>query len=97
MEKYVSLWLKQSPRASFDQFTKAIKRCGYQQRQVDRALFYKHSTTAKIAIFIAYVDDIILTDGVGKLKVFKKFLAREFEIEDLGALRYFFRCGVCEV
>ena len=53
-------------------------------------MFYKHSTTSKIVILIAYVDDIILTgNDAGELEVLKKFLARKFEIKDLGALRYF--------
>ena len=68
-----------------------MKWCGYLQSQADHTLFYKHSTMGKIAILIVHVDDIILTcDDVGELKVLKKFLARKFEIKDLGALRYFF-------
>ncbi|RVW75417.1 Retrovirus-related Pol polyprotein from transposon RE1 [Vitis vinifera] len=64
---------------------------GAGKSQADHTLFYKHSTMGKIAILIVYVDDIILTcDDVGELKVLKKFLARKFEIKDLGALRYFF-------
>ena len=36
------------------------------------------------------MDDIILTgNDAGELEVLKKFLARKFEIKDLGALRYF--------
>ena len=36
------------------------------------------------------MDDIILTSNdAGELEVLKKFLARKFEIKDLGALRYF--------
>ena len=53
-------------------------------------LFYKHPNMGKIAILIVYVDDIILTsDDGGELQVLKKFLAREFEIKDLGPLQYF--------
>ena len=74
--------LNQSPRAWFDRFTKAVKRCGYQQSQADHTLFYKHSTMGKIAILIVYVDDIILTgNDAEELKALKKFLAREFEIK----------------
>ena len=54
-------------------------------------MFYKHSTIGKIAILIVHVDGIILIGkDAGKLEVLKNFLAREFEIKDLGALRYFF-------
>ncbi|RVW20087.1 hypothetical protein CK203_116498 [Vitis vinifera] len=34
---------------------------GVGKSQADHTLFYKHSTTGKIAILIVYVDDIILT------------------------------------
>lgn len=48
-------------------------------------MFHKHSITGKIVILIVYVDDIIFTgDDEGKLKVLKKFHAREFEVKDLG-------------
>ncbi|RVW39094.1 Retrovirus-related Pol polyprotein from transposon RE1 [Vitis vinifera] len=50
----------------------------------------KHSKEGEMTLFIVYVDDIIITGddevGIGNLK---KLLAREFEIKDLGQLRYF--------
>ncbi|RVW94062.1 Retrovirus-related Pol polyprotein from transposon RE1 [Vitis vinifera] len=53
-------------------------------------LFIKHSKKGEMTLFIVYVDDIIITgddeEGIGNLK---KLLAREFEIKDLGQLRYF--------
>ena len=43
-----------------------------------------------MAVLIVYVDDIILTgDDDSELEKLKKFLAQEFEIRDLGALKYF--------
>lgn len=39
--------LKQSPRAWFDRFSKAIKRFGYKQGQADHTLFVKHSEVRK--------------------------------------------------
>ena len=53
--------LKQSPRAWFDRFTKAVKKHGYSQGQADHTLFTKFSRNGKIAILIVYVDDIIVT------------------------------------
>lgn len=82
--------LKQSPRAWFERFTQSIKRQGYVQAQSDHTMFIKHSDDGKIAILIVYVDDIILTgDNVTKMDRLKKSLALEFEIKDLGSLRYF--------
>ncbi|XP_048139417.1 uncharacterized mitochondrial protein AtMg00810-like [Rhodamnia argentea] len=62
---------------------------GYKQSNADHTLFVKKSG-AKISILIVYVDDIVVTgndnDEIGRLK---KFLGQEFEIKDLGKLRYF--------
>ena len=82
--------LKQSPRAWFERFGKAVKKFGYCQSQADHTLFYKHLIQGKIAILIVYVDDIILTgsDSI-ELGELKKRLADEFEIKDLGNLKYF--------
>lgn len=53
--------LKQSPRAWFDRFTKAIKRFDYIQCQTDHTLFVRHSTSGIITVLIVYVDDMIVT------------------------------------
>ena len=82
--------LKQSPRAWFDKFTKFVKKLGFIQGQANHTLFFKHSTTSRIAILIVYVDDIILTrDDNEEREELKKTLENEFEIKDLGQLRYF--------
>jgi hypothetical protein len=82
--------LKQSPRAWFDRFTKTIVQNGYSQCQADHTLFIKSSPENKKAILIVYVDDIILTgDYREELVKLKTLLAKEFEIKDLGYLRYF--------
>ena len=82
--------LKQSPRAWFDRFTKVLKLDGYTQSQADHTMFVKHSTSNKVVILIVYVDDIVVTgnheEEIRRLKV---LLSREFEIKDLGSLRYF--------
>ena len=53
-------------------------------------MFYKHSNEGKVAILIVYVDDIVLTgDDCNELEKLKGKLAEEFEIKDLGALKYF--------
>ena len=87
--------LKQSPRAWFDCFTKAIKRFGYSQCQSNHTLFVKHTTEGRTVIIIIYVDDIILIgdheEEIGKLN---SFLAHEFEIKDLGNLKKFLRMEI---
>ncbi|RVW18846.1 Retrovirus-related Pol polyprotein from transposon RE1 [Vitis vinifera] len=82
--------LKKSPRAWFERFTQFVKNQGYVQAQSDHTMFIKHSNDGKIAILIVYVDDIILIgDHVTEMDRLKKSLALEFEIKDLGSLRYF--------
>ncbi|XP_031267041.1 pentatricopeptide repeat-containing protein At1g62910-like [Pistacia vera] len=81
--------LKQSPRAWFEKFTKAVKRFGFTRGQTDHTLFLKTSV-GKITILIVYVDDIIITrDSFEEMKAVKKVLAWDFELKHLGQLRCF--------
>ncbi|KAK3000201.1 hypothetical protein RJ639_023484 [Escallonia herrerae] len=53
-------------------------------------MFTRHSTDGKIAILIVYVDDIILTgNDITEMERLKQCLASEFEIKDLGSLKFF--------
>ncbi|CAN1132933.1 Retrovirus-related Pol polyprotein from transposon TNT 1-94 [Linum perenne] len=82
--------LKQSPRAWFDRFTKAVKSADYYQCQTDHTMFIKCTKSGKRAILIVYVDDIIITgDALDEIQKLKKYLATEFELKDLGELKYF--------
>ena len=82
--------LKQSPRAWFDRFTQFVKRQDYKQSQSDHTLFIKHSNDGKMSILIVYVDDIILTgNDLKEMETLKMKLATEFEVKDLGEMRYF--------
>ncbi|KAJ7954112.1 Retrovirus-related Pol polyprotein from transposon TNT 1-94 [Quillaja saponaria] len=81
--------LKQSPRAWFDRFRKAMLSFGYQQSNADHTMFVKHCH-GRITILIVYVDDIVVTgDNPIEVSKLKNHLAREFEIKDLGKLSYF--------
>ncbi|KAK2450461.1 putative mitochondrial protein [Trifolium repens] len=83
-------WHKQSPRAWFEKFTQSMKKQGYIQGQADHTLFTKFSPHGKIAILIVYVDDIVLTgDDIVEMAKVKEKLAVDFEIKDLGSMRYF--------
>nr|CAN61071.1 hypothetical protein VITISV_006592 [Vitis vinifera] len=78
------------PSAWFDCFTKIVKRFGYSQCQSDHTLFVKRTIEERIVIIIVYVDDIILIgDHVEEIGKLKSFLTHEFEIKDLGNLKYF--------
>nr|KYP47675.1 Retrovirus-related Pol polyprotein from transposon TNT 1-94 [Cajanus cajan]KYP47687.1 Retrovirus-related Pol polyprotein from transposon TNT 1-94 [Cajanus cajan] len=69
--------LKQSPRAWFGRFTKAIVSLGYRQSQRDHTLFIKHSSTGKLTLLLVYVDDMIIAgdDETEKLALKEKLTA----------------------
>ncbi|RVX02276.1 Retrovirus-related Pol polyprotein from transposon RE1 [Vitis vinifera] len=82
--------LKQSPRAWFGRFAKVMKESGYKQSQGDHTLFIKHSAAGGVITLLVYVDDIIMTGNDEREKhEVKQRLAIEFEIKELGKLKYF--------
>src|SRR4051812_23332592 len=80
---------KQSLRAWFDRFRRAMCKAGYKQSNGDHTMFYKHEN-GRITILTVYVDDIIITgDDKKKIRMLKYYLAEEFEVKDMGELKYF--------
>ncbi|KAJ0778869.1 putative RNA-directed DNA polymerase [Helianthus annuus] len=81
--------LKQSPRAWFGRFSSVMGEFGMVRSAYDHSVFFRHHQGQRI-ILVVYVDDIIITgddeDGITKLK---QFLQSQFQISDLGRLRYF--------
>ena len=81
--------LKQSPRAWFGRFTSFMKSIGYKQSNSDHTLFLKHNKE-QIITLIVYVDDMIVTrKDFEERKTLQEHLAHEFEMKDLGELKYF--------
>jgi len=93
--KVCKLWkslygLKQSPRAWFERLTRVVKKEGFTQCQSDHTMFVKHSLEGKVTLFIIYVDDTVITgDDHNQINHLKSFLAREFEVKNLGQLKCF--------
>ena len=57
---------------------------------MNHTLFFKHNENGKITIHIVYIDDIIITgDALNEMGKLKSTLVGEFEINDLGNLKYF--------
>ena len=81
--------LKQSPWAWFGRFMRAMVKRDYRQSLSDHTLFIKHSHQGKITALIVYVDDVVVSgDDQEEIIGLKAYLAREFEIKDLGKLWY---------
>jgi hypothetical protein len=81
--------LKQSPRAWFDRIKRVVCGMGYGQYNGDHTVFYRHSNR-KITILVVFVDDIIITRyDQEEIKRLKECLSKEFEVKDLGNLKYF--------
>ncbi|XP_072062323.1 uncharacterized protein [Arachis hypogaea] len=81
--------LKQSPRAWFGRFTKSMKAFGYNQSNTDHTLFLKKQH-GKITALIVYVDDMVVTgNDPEERKALQSYLFKEFEMKDLGPLKFF--------
>lgn len=81
--------LKQSPRAWFGRFSKFMRKIGYKQSDADHTLFVK-SYGDKVTALIVYVDDMVVTgNDPDEINTLQGLLSREFELKDLGDLRYF--------
>ncbi|GJU45337.1 putative ribonuclease H-like domain-containing protein [Tanacetum coccineum] len=86
--------LKHSPRAWFGKFTLAMKHYGFKQSNSDHTLFLKQRGNL-ITCLIIYVDDmIIIGNDKEKITKLKKNLFTEFEMKDLGRLKYFLKIEV---
>ena len=81
--------LKQSPRAWFGRFSTFMKKIGYKQSDADHTLFVKAGDRTVTAL-IVYVDDMVVTGNDSEeIKRLQTLLATEFELKDLGHLKYF--------
>ena len=63
----------------------------YKQNQGDHTLFVRQSATRGVTTLLVYVDDIVVTrDDVEGMEKLRKCLIKDFEIKELGRLKYFF-------
>jgi hypothetical protein len=82
--------LKQSPRAWFGRLTTVMIALGYRQSQGDHSLFIRHSKSGGVTALLVYVDDMIVTgNDTLEMHNLKLHLLKEFDIKELGRLKYF--------
>ncbi|PNX79231.1 pentatricopeptide repeat-containing protein mitochondrial-like [Trifolium pratense] len=68
---------------------KGVKKYGFKQAMADHTLFYKRVGT-DITLLIVYDDDMIVTgSNLHEIGELRDYLAMEFEMKDLGDLKYF--------
>ncbi|KAM0043888.1 putative RNA-directed DNA polymerase [Helianthus debilis subsp. tardiflorus] len=81
--------LKQAPRAWFNRIENYFKREGFKKSSYDHTLFIK-TVWEKIIIVSLYVDDLIYAgNDITMCESFKQSIQREFEMTDLGQMRFF--------
>lgn len=82
--------LKQAPRAWFSRIEAHFISEGFQRCDSEQTLFTKRSKEGKIIIVSIYVDDLIFTgDDETMMSEFKNSMLREFDMTDLGKMRFF--------
>ena len=87
--KKVLYGLKQSPRAWFGRLSTYMRKLGYKQSDADHTLFIKQKLE-KVSALIVYVDDMVVTvNDPSEITALQRKLAAEFELKDLGNLKYF--------
>ena len=80
--------LKQAPRAWYTRIDSYFTGLGFAKSEVDPNL-YQIVVEGKLLIILLYVDDLILIGDELLIHSCKAYLAKEFEMKDLGLLHYF--------
>ncbi|KAF5754617.1 putative RNA-directed DNA polymerase [Helianthus annuus] len=81
--------LKQAPRKWNEKLTSVIVNMGFVQSLCDHSLFILNKGDI-VVILLVYVDDIVITgNNSSEIMTVKKCLSDNFQIKDLGLLKYF--------
>jgi transposase InsO family protein len=80
--------LKQAPRAWYNRIDTYLIKSGFNRSQNEPTLYTKTDQHGKILIVCLYVDDMIYTGNL-ELTDFKHAMQSEFEMTDLGIMKYF--------
>ena len=80
--------LKQAPRAWYNRIDTYLIKSGFSRSQNEPTLYTKRDQHGKILIVCLYVDSMIYIGNL-ELKDFKHAMQSEFEMTDLGIMKYF--------
>jgi hypothetical protein len=80
--------LKQAPHSWYTRIDNYFIGLGFTKSEADANL-YQIVVEGKILIIVLYVDDLILIGDEQLIHSCKEYLAKEFEMKDLGLLHYF--------
>jgi hypothetical protein len=80
--------LKKAPRAWYSRIDSYLTQNGFQRSECEPTLYIKENQQGNMLIVFLYVDDLIFTGDFG-IEEFKSVMKDEFEMTDLGLMRYF--------
>ncbi|CAL2262875.1 unnamed protein product [Prunus armeniaca] len=82
--------LKQAPRAWYNRIEAYFAKEGFEKCLCEHTLFIKSGGKGKLLIVSLYVDDLIFTgNDEDMFKSFKESMKKEFDMSDLGRMKYF--------
>jgi hypothetical protein len=80
--------LKQAPKAWYRHLDLYLTQNGFQRNECEPTLYIKGNEQGNMLIVFLYVDYLIFTSDFG-IEEFKSVMKDEFEMTDLGLMRYF--------
>ena len=80
--------LKQAPIAWYSRIDSYFQSHGFSKCSSEPTLYIKVNNQGKVLIVWLYVDDLIFTRNVS-IELFKSTMKKEFEMTDLGLMKYF--------
>ena len=90
--------LKQAPRAWYSRIEAYFMKEGFEKCDYEHTLFIKTSKEGKVLIVSLYVDDLIFTGNDELMFIeFKNSMKHEFDMTDLGKMRYFLGLEVLQI
>ena len=80
--------MKQAPRAGYSQIDSYLTKNGFHRSESEQNLYTKVNEQGKILIVCPYVDDLLFTGDYG-ITDFKAIMESEFEMTNLGLMKFF--------